>query len=367
MKCYWLIALLFLLISCREPFSPHQQEESAFFLVVEGMLNTTGKTVIRLSKTLPVGKKFVIDYEDKAKVWLENELGASQAFLEQAKGEYHLGQFTLSGEKYRLVIETSDRKKYVSSYIMLQLNPPIDDITWTRDADGVHLFLNTTGDREHSRHYRWEYEETWEFHTFKTDFKYVWPSPIRQGGHIERRTKPEDRLPFVCWQSNKSTNVNLLSTAGLTNNTIHQKPIVDISNNSWKLSTRYSVLVKQYALTEQGYIYWQRLRDNTEKLGSVFDPLPSEIKGNIYSLSNPEEQVIGFFEACNFQSKRIFIDESEVPGWLDDRNCVTRLTGEPFDFYFSGAYTPTGEGVGAKTECVDCRKMGTPVKPAFWN
>jgi hypothetical protein len=78
------------------------------------------------------------------------------------------------------------------------------------------------------------------------------------------------------------------------------------------LGIRYSILVKQYALTEDGYHYYQILKKNTESLGSIFDAQPSELTCNFHSLQDPTEIVIGFFSASSVVQKRIFIDKSQV-------------------------------------------------------
>jgi hypothetical protein len=48
-------------------------------------------------------------------------------------------------------------------------------------------------------------------------------------------------------------------------------------------------------------------------LGTIFDAQPTEITGNIRSLSDPAEKVIGFINAAPVQEARIFISKEEVP------------------------------------------------------
>jgi hypothetical protein len=85
----------------------------------------------------------------------------------------------------------------------------------------------------------------------------------------------------------------------------------------------YSINVKQYTWTKEGYEFLEKMKKNTEVTGSVFDPQPSELKGNIRNVSDPTEPVIGFFNICNIEQKRFWIKNSDVPGWGYYPDCPT--------------------------------------------
>ena len=101
----------------------------------------------------------------------------------------------------------------------------------------------------------------------------------------------------------------------LENDVIYLNPIAFIPGDSEKLMTKYSVMVKQYALTKEAFDFWQTLKKNTESLGSIFDAQPSQLTGNIKNVNNPEEPVLGYISAGTVQQKRIFIAKAELPNW----------------------------------------------------
>jgi hypothetical protein len=107
----------------------------------------------------------------------------------------------------------------------------------------------------------------------------------------------------------------LATTDKLSQNIIYEYPIVFIPQGDEKLSVRYSVLVKQYAISKEAYDYWQSLKSSTELTGSIFDPQPGQITGNVHSLSNPNEPVLGFISASSAQETRIFIPSAAIDGW----------------------------------------------------
>jgi len=158
------------------------------------------------------------------------------------------------------------------------------------------------------------------------------------------------------------------------------------------LRVRYSLLVKQYALTSEAYNYYTQLKQNTEQLGTIFDPQPSELTGNIHSLSDKNEPVIGYVTAGIVGEKRIFIDSSELPGWtaetpyggctLDSLKYHRLGPGTPgveyfdvHDLIYTGYRTPIDEILGGYAAggfmattpaCGDCTLRGTNKQPKFW-
>jgi len=155
---------------------------------------------------------------------------------------------------------------------------------------------------------------------------------------------------------------------------------------SEKFETRYSILVKEYALTQDAFNYWQILKTNTQQLGSIFDAQPSSPNGNVRNRNNPAEPVLGYVSAGAVQQKRIFIDAAmNLPSsWTPYdpyANCnpndgqTSVLEGSYYVFYnqslipYNPIYDPSGKVTGwtARTrDCLDCRLRGYNHKPSFW-
>ena len=201
---------------------------------------------------------------------------------------------------------------------------------------------------------------------------------------------PADQI-FQCWVTDSSQNINLNSSAKLSSDVITKNSIDFIPSTSEKLGIRYSILVKQYALTEEAYNYWTQLKKNTEQLGSIFDTQPSEIPGNIHCVTVPSEPVLGYISVGSYSQSRIFIDSFYLPAWLpvkpyydgcyelsflySDPNQAgtnTVATNIYTDLYVPiTAITPPHQeiilGFTASTrQCVDCTVRGTNKEPSFW-
>src|SRR6202012_4114028 len=95
---------------------------------------------------------------------------------------------------------------------------------------------------------------------------------------------------------------------------VYQNPLTQIPLTSEKVETKYSIIVRQYALTQEAYNFYQNIKKNTEQLGSIFDAQPSQLSGNIHNVTNPNEPVVGYVTVSTVQSKRIFIAHESLPG-----------------------------------------------------
>lgn len=376
-----ILSLLWLLSSCITPFEPEVKEAKQSYLVVDGFINSNGITTIALSRTLAL-KAQAASPETKATLFIEQEAGPRYALRETKTGTYTSQPLTLSPTaRYRLAIRTSTGQDYASGFIAAQFTPAIDSISWRASDKGLQLYMNTHDDNSRARHFRWEYEETWEFTSVEFSLLVYTPAML---------DLRKDDI-YHCWRSENSTAIRVSNTVSLNQNIISQFPLSLLPPNSQKLRYKYSILVRQYALTPEEFAYWDVLRKNTETLGTLFDPLPSQLTGNVQNLTDSQDLALGFVGVHSETSQRIFIERSQLPrvwrpltGYEDCTriDTLTRgvpgfgLPGKPVPFFNTPLYTPINEiykGTGvffgytySSTDCVDCRKRGTSVRPSYW-
>ncbi len=363
------ITALVVTSSCKVPYEPQPTTTPTNYLVVEGLINTTDSTFIKLSRTVLVSSTNTVKPELKATVTIESDQGTTYPLKEVGKGSYVAGILNLSAiNKYRLRIKTISGGTYLSDFVQAKITPPIDSVTTDAQRFALHIDVNTHDPQNNTRYYRWEYTETWEF------FSYLTSGYTYNGSTFIPRTAANQI--HHCWGNYVSPEVLLGTSETLTQDVILHSPIVIIPSASEKLHTRYSIIVRQYALTKEAYQYWKLLQTNTENLGGTFDAQPSATIGNIHNVNNAAEPVIGFISAGTFTQTRIFRDIYSLPGdyYLDykynppydDNKCGVVQVLPPDYNVFINQLVPLSPGAGSSAECADCTLRGSNVKPSFW-
>jgi hypothetical protein len=159
-----------------------------------------------------------------------------------------------------------------------------------------------------------------------------------------------------------------------------------------KISVRYSILVKQMTISKDEYNFWKKLQSSTEDVGDIFGNQPFSIKGNILNITDNKEPVLGYFQVASVESKRFYINHSELfgmdlPDFITSKYCelyeatVDGYYKSVYDIYnklvlngiykiFAPIYDFAGiEVVGlilSPRECSDCTYTGSNKKPPFW-
>ncbi|MFI5151788.1 MAG: DUF4249 domain-containing protein [Chitinophagales bacterium] len=351
-----LVGISIMWFCCKEPYLPPEIANTKNYLVVDGTLHIgSDSTYIMLSRTRSLQDSVPNIPELNAQVEVIGQNGEQYPLIPMGNGVYATDYIGLkANERCQLSIHTADGKSYLADSIQVLSSPPIDSVSWKQDSTsadskkGVTIYVATHDPTNSTLYYRWEYIETYEYHS-----KY-------------------DALmgKFVCWKSRPSTELVLATSAGLRSDLIFEQPLIFIAQGSQSLGVKYSILVKQTALTKPAYDYFQNLRKNTELTGSIFDPQPSQSTGNIRCLNDPAEPVLGYVYASTEQQQRIFIDNDTLAHWgyvIMGCNIIVNPGTTLGLVFLYQLPPPMGGSAWATLECADCTLQGgTTTKPDFW-
>ena len=360
----WLLILL--VGGCVDPYRPPEITSPGSYLVVNGFFNSAPGTTstFQLSRTQALTDTKAPTAETKAQVTIESQSKATYPLTEGTAGTYALSGVTArQGETYRLHIKTTKGVDYYSDYVPVIQTPPIDSVSWRVENGGVQLSVNAHDSQNNTRYYRWEFDETWEYLTpYSSVFE------ILNDRIVERSLRVNQ-----CWRSGSSTNIMTTSTNRLSQDVVSQFPLLFIEGSSYKLGVRYSMLVRQFALSQAGFEYYDQLAKITQNIGSIFDPQPSQITGNIRSTTNASELALGFFRVGSVETKRIFIVRTQVPSLRPAtgyENCRVDTLGASDILRDRPAIISMFDRTRYFTTtdyCVDCRLQGGILtRPDFW-
>jgi hypothetical protein len=377
---YNLVAILILILggmNCKEVYQPKEIQNNPNLLVVDGIvISGSDSTIITLSRTRSISGGAPSLQEVGAQVSVLGISGVEYPFIEQGNGRYGAVNLQLDTvQQYQLKIITSDGNEFRSELGKVHTSPPIDSVYWNQDSsNNVRIYLNTQDPLNNTRYYRWEYRETWEYHSAYNSFLEY----NTNTGTIDFRSLG-DQI-YRCYQSQASSAIEVASTKHLSADVVNKYNVTTVPVGSEKISFIYSDLVRQYAIPENAYNFWQNLKKNTEQLGTLFDLQPFTELGNIKCVSDPGVKCIGFISFTTLQEKRIFISKNEISSWHYNPyfgDCAIDTIPPPLDMnkYFPPGgpyfYSPIGTDNGAfllgSNLCVDCTYHGgSAIKPPYW-
>lgn len=384
--CAYAVLLWGLVGSCITPFEPEVPGFGSL-LVIEGRMQPG-----RIPAEVIITRTFDLDeqaptYETGARVVIEREDGVRYICEEKAPGIYKSDVNQLiptAGTSYRLDVRTRNDVTYQSDWQVQKKATPIGSLeaffeeraSGFDTLQGMQVYVSTNDPEGLTRFYRYEYEETWLF-SVAYPSRGDWDIATNSYTFYEN-----DSIPVTCYGNFKSSEILLKSTAGLELDQIIRFPLRYVTTETPKLNRRYSILVRQYSLNEDIYRFWQSAEQLTENLGSLFDPIPANVIGNIKRLDESDEVVLGYFSAEGVSETRIFIDRSDfsprvsVPNGKGNCELIQFNTANELSTYvaqggnFVGVNTDFFGNVlgytGSTPFCSDCRLRGTLKKPDFW-
>lgn len=384
--------------TCVEPFQPETGKYDSSIVVDGSFTNSEEPSIVKLSRS------FAFDEAEGppiqgAQLIIEDDVGNSTILLETHPGVYQTEPSTYKGKigrRYRLLILIPEGEELQSDWEELKAAPPVEAIDYqfeekipdnpqAQPIQGMQLLLSTRAPENNTRFYRWEFEETYAY-----GIRYPAAIRVEFGARPGRGQDevfpigPDEYEGFTCWKTEKSTRILIASTDHKTEDIIEDFPIHYVDNSTSRLYRRYSILIKQYAVSKGYFEYLKALRETNQTTGSLFDPIPNELFGNIKSSNEKEVSVLGYFSVAGVTSKRVFISREEIPLGIffpSGPSCV--LDTLPLNFgtlhdelkfhkteLFDYLYAPFGIPIGfivTNPECAKCSTLGaTNVKPDYW-
>jgi len=364
-----LISLILLINSCIVQFIPEIDEDKEL-LVVEGLITDQPEAYsVKLSKSLPLGRKNVAKPVKGCIVKISDDLDQVYTLKESVPGTYVTDPIKFKGKigrKYTLHISTNTTNynlNYESLPMEMKPVPEIDSLYYEKKTikekddisqavEGCQVYLNTHDPANNCKFYRWEYSETWEFRL------------------------PYDVTNNKCWLSDNSDRINVKNTSVFEEDRINRYPLNFISNVTDRLKVKYSMLVNQYSLNEDEYMYWEKLQNVSEHVGGLYDITPAAIPSNIYCIDDPNDKVLGYFSVSAVTSKRIFIKDY-FSGLINLYNeCISDTIpgGAPIPNLDISVWVietinntmPPARVITDNRGCADCTVRGTNKEPVFW-
>ncbi|MFH1159520.1 MAG: DUF4249 domain-containing protein [bacterium] len=372
------ILAMVLLFACIKPYNPLIDGNAENKYVVSGRItDTEGWQEVEVSLSSPIESPEYVPVS-ACQVKILDDKGNVFSLEEYKPGQYHvwMGQEYLTpGTSYQVRVTTPGGEELVSGFDKMPNGPPLDSVYYFLEdvptpnpeiyLRVMQFYVDLNAEGDYSQYYKWEVVETWEYHAARP-VEYFYDGTWH-------KIEPPDYSNKVCWVTGLVKNVFTISTKSLSQNTYNQYPLHSIDGHSSRLGILYSMLVRQLALSEEAYNYWEQLRVNSNEQGGLYEKQPFAIKGNLLNVSNPERDVLGYFYAASESTKRYFYQDIEGIDRGFSDYCTEEYLGlfgwkEFFSWQYPVYYYYNiGVVKILNNYCIDCRLLGgTTVKPDFW-
>ena len=353
----------FILCSCISDYEAKDIFEVRNIFVVEGFI-TEGESLILLSHSL-----YLTDNNPAAVVQVNNAIvyvecddgtrmyaGDPDSITTTRNSQYKIqtGKLDLD-RKYRLIIDI-DELEYATAYAHPIKTPEIDSIFWIKRGIGqpVMIHVSTHDPDNRTLYYRWSFVEEWEIMTDVVPADYTYPSN--------------------CWGYESNSELLL----GSTEKTIFGRLtdiITELPPTDRKLEILYRITVNQNVISKQAYDYYSNVKKNKQQTGTIFTPTPSELRGNITCVTEPERPVIGYIDISQTTRQQLYIAMKEgAYEWVNrawdcggvSQDSLLSL----YDGYIPIYYVPhrwvSNNLMYIPGKCIDCTVLGSLQKPEDW-
>ena len=289
-------------LSCVEPFRIDLERESGNYVVEAVLLDDARYQYVKLSRLKQEGpfthrQEIIAD----ASVQIENMSGDYFQLFPDETGTYLLPQYlpVEAGEQFRVSIEVNDDVRLLSEWETAPEKVEMADGYWERTSsifynhngvpitlNGFNFIVNTAEMPTDNVNLRWEYETT----------------------HVNEAPYSPD----MCNCRNcyiKTTPRNFVNAIRVLNS-MH-KPLlnhhVEFIRLDRKFSLRLTMLVRQVSHTESAGVFYDFVQRQQQIQGTIFDPPPAVVRGNIRSEGQGETSAYGLFEVGRLDELTITI------------------------------------------------------------
>ncbi|MER2996669.1 DUF4249 domain-containing protein [Pontibacter populi] len=325
------IFALVLLMGCIDPVDVDLDTQQKH-LVVEGYFTNEAKlNYIRLSYSQPHSVPYN-EFEEEAIVFVSSDEGERYSFSYDKAGYYYpeagAMAYGVPGHTYWLNVSVGN-KLYQSESIKMPEPLPIDSVHFEVDEQsyafegvrekqlymGYNVLVNYKDPAEYKNFLRWSFSTQYEVNTQPYDFISPWSG----------LPAPKD----CCIQCFLHEKLELLKVADdrLVNGRDVKNQAVLFMPFEKYLGVKNKLTIYQHSITNEAYEFYRILEQQKNSTGTVFDPPPAEVKGNIKNTADEKEQVLGYFDVSGVSVKQVTILRSDItypaPPYKYPDDCLT--------------------------------------------
>ncbi|MDD2306642.1 MAG: DUF4249 family protein [Prolixibacteraceae bacterium] len=314
-KIIYLALFLGLFASCEEYYTPDLDVVESTLVVESRICNNLEQSFVKLSMTQDFYNTTASQDVVGAKVELVQVGGLILKGIDGGSGYFTFTSSPVPGKKYFLRI-TNQKDIYQSETVLMPPIPQIDSLytihniekSYRTDAFGNPELVETPGRKIYIdapitsslEYYRFDWRAVLQW-AYTPPAPAIGPPPP----------------PWFGWKSiydlgsfniagpkefSGSDKVTKHSIAALAYNSQNYLDSITQVGAGWIL------ILDEYGTTKSSYDFHEKLNKQLSAEGSLFDPVLTQIYGNITCTSDPTKTVLGFFELNSYRQYRYFLN-----------------------------------------------------------
>jgi hypothetical protein len=318
-----ILLILIVLVSCQEVFEPRIKAD-AQYMVVDGMItNSYGPHTVRIFYTKPFGDPYPGNPISNATVSIIDSNGNITSLVEKAMGiyetpdvfkgevdvEYILEIVTIDGMHFQSRAQAIPRPIFLDSLYVTRGNEPyfyVSEFTGRIvkvDMDVFNVFAVASSHDGSFPRFRFTSEVYLQYNKSLDQANLNVPEIVNKSGAVEAASD----LIYYCWV--KRNIVDFLGT-DIGEFTIpyearsHRVAMVPRGQHPMRFMNfpfgQYTdlrvVFNRFFSLNDDAYEFHRKKNEQLRGQGGLFDPVVTQIHGNIKCISDPSIPVLGFFE-----------------------------------------------------------------------
>ncbi|MBN1143908.1 MAG: DUF4249 family protein [Bacteroidales bacterium] len=333
-KAFLILALTIIVVwSCREPYKPDIDTDQQVLVIDAFLTNYPGYNFVKLTLAVPYDSAGAYPAVSNATVYLTDNTDSVFYFEETGAGYYEPVTFDFEGvinKSYILTVIAPDGNTYVSKpeTLLPEMQP---SNVYGGYYQAQHLRKNSFGQMVMETEDVCALYFDYEGDTLTPRFRY------NSSQLVEYYLIKELINFFCCWQTHKDNNLRFTNEKYTSSSFNIYKQEVCITQpysrievkdlcrdpddpGTWIYSDQNTEVyeykriakINQYRLNNDSYNYYREVDEQSRAGGKIFDPVISQLKGNITCSNDASKLIFGFFEASTLSTMSYIIKRNGI-------------------------------------------------------
>lgn len=314
-------SLLFLFSDCIDPVPPVFNFQEGLIYVDAFVSTNLGASYVSIFEFNTEFRLFRNVFLEGAVVTLRNtETNVLVNLIEQEKTYVPPNNFVaLIGESWELNITLTDGRQYQSLSEKMIKPVPITNITASYDSELFYSASTENFTPGHVVSISFDEpldEKNYYYYNFRSYEPRRYCAICYGGFYANGICRSDFSIDYLtyncdtkCFQIRYNESVELLSDDFVNGLTVSNLPVAKVP---FYTKSNILVEVQQFSISPSAFKYYNILKGLVDNKGSFNAPPPAALIGNVYSVNDSEEFVLGRFTVAASSIKSVFIDRSAI-------------------------------------------------------